>query len=275
MTLQFLGTIEFSKPFQPRKIRHVLMDWDGTTSFTRRGWAEIMTALFFENLPGIAGESATAKHIHARTELMALNGKPSIHQMARLAELVHERGGPAMSANAYHAEFQRRLSEQTHARLESVQQNPSGTDSLLVRGARHFLERLASRGILVTLATGTVLHDVRREMEILCVAHLFQAVHGPEHLDDRNFSKRAVIAAVLREHAIHGDSLLSFGDGQVEISETKGVGGTAIGVASDEEHPGSGKMDADKRTALFAAGADGVIADFQDAEMIVEALILP
>ena len=251
------------------------MDWDGTTSLTRGGWADIMATLYSEHLPQIAGESETARREYARAELMTLNGKPSIHQMAHLAELVRQRGGAPETAEKYHDEFQRRLGEAVRARLARARQEPPGTDSLLVRGVRGLFEALRARGIALTLATGSVLHEVRHETELLDVARYFDAMHGPHSLDDRTFSKRAIIAELLRDHDLDGAALLAFGDGPVEIRETKAVGGIAIAVASDEDDHGSGRMDPAKRETLLAAGADGVIADFHRARQIVEALIAP
>lgn len=267
--------IEFARSFAPRPIRHVLMDWDGTTSLSRGGWADIMAGLYAENLPRITGESDAVLREYARAELMTLNGKPSIHQMAHLADLVQQRGGTPETAEKYHDEFQRRLSDAVRVRFARVRAEPPGTDSLLVRGVRALFETLRARGIALTLATGSVLHEVRHETELLDVTRYFEAMHGPDSLDDRSFSKRAIIKGMLRERGLDGASLLAFGDGPVEITETKAVGGIAIAVASDEENHGSGRMDPAKREMLLAAGADGVIADFHRAQQIVEALIAP
>ncbi len=249
------------------------MDWDGTTSLTRGGWADIMAALYAEHLPPLAGEDEMARRKFARAELMTLNGKPSIHQMAHLAELVQQRGGNAETAETYHDEFQRRLKAEVRARLERVRQEPAGTDSLLVRGVRSLFEMLRARGIGLTLATGSVLHEVRHEAELLDVARYFDAVHGPDSLEDRKFTKRAIIDSLISERGVNGAALLAFGDGPVEIRETRSVGGIAIAVASDEDEPGSGRMDAAKRETLLAAGADAVIADFFHAREIIAALI--
>jgi phosphoglycolate phosphatase-like HAD superfamily hydrolase len=265
--------IEFARSFKPRAIRHVLMDWDGTTSLSRGGWADIMAGLYAEHLPALPRESDAARREFARAELMTLNGKPSIHQMVHLAELVRGRGGEPQPAEEYHDEFQRRLGEAVRARLDRVKQEPPGTDSLLVRGVRALFETLRARDIMLTLVTGSVLHEVRHETELLDVARYFESVRGPHRLDDRGFSKRAVIEEVLRERRVEGAALLAFGDGPVEIRETKAVGGTAIAVASDEENHGSGRVDAKKRESLLAAGADAVIADFHATEQIVEAFI--
>ena len=67
---------------------------------------------------------------------------------------------------------------------------------------------------------------------------------------------------LLHEEGITGENLLSFGDGPVEISSTKELGGLAIAVCSDESHNGSGVMDTFKRKQLFDAGADALFNAF-------------
>ena len=37
-----MSHIEFAPTFRKRPIRHVLMDWDGTTSLCRAGWGELL-----------------------------------------------------------------------------------------------------------------------------------------------------------------------------------------------------------------------------------------
>jgi hypothetical protein len=79
-----------------------------------------------------------------------------------------------------------------------------------------------------------------------------------------------VIERILREHSISGAQLLAFGDGYVEIQNTKEVGGLAVAVASDEAHNGSGRMDEWKRSRLLGVGADNVIPDFRDGEALLD-----
>ena len=61
-----------------------------------------------------------------------------------------------------------------------------------------------------------------------------------------------------------------FGDGYVEIQNTKETGGLA--VASDEAHNGSGRFDEWKRQRLMGVGADIVIPDFRDAAALLECI---
>ena len=76
----------------------------------------------------------------------------------------------------------------------------------------------------------------------------------------------------MREEGIEGHHLLAFGDGPVEISFTKAVGGLAIGVASDEERNGSHYIDLAKREQLVAAGADVIIPDYAEADGLFAAI---
>src|SRR6185503_11201967 len=92
-------------------------------------------------------------------------------------------------------------------------------------------------------------------------------------LDDyKNFSKKMVIDRILRENRIRGEQLLAFGDGYVEIENTKEVGGLAIAVASDEANNGSGRMDQWKRKRLLGVGADVVIPNYRDAIALLEVI---
>ena len=249
------------------------MDWDGTTSLTRAGWAGIMADVFVENLPRLPDENDDVRRTFAWAELSKLNGRPSIHQMARLAELVGQRGGVAADAAEYQDEFQRRLAALVRSRFDALHAGRCVADDLLVPGARALLEALRARGIVLTLASGTPLPQVREEAERLDVARYFDAIHAPPDLHDRDFSKRGIIARILDAQRMDGAALLAFGDGPVEIIETKAVGGMAVAVACDENDPASGRFDPWKRESLLAAGADAVVADFRDTSDILKAIL--
>ena len=123
------------------------------------------------------------------------------------------------------------------------------------------------------MASGTDEPAVRQEAELLDVARYFGPhVYGAQD-DYRQFSKKIVIDRILREHDVSGQYLLAFGDGYVEIENTKQVGGLAVAVASDEADNGSGRVDPWKRQRLLEVGADVVIPDFRDAVPLVEFLL--
>ncbi|MCD6051896.1 MAG: hypothetical protein K0Q55_3305, partial [Verrucomicrobia bacterium] len=69
--------------------------------------------------------------------------------------------------------------------------------------------------------------------------------------------------------------LMCFGDGAVEIMDTRYLGGLAVAVASDESANGSGRLDPNKQTHLVKAGAHVVIPDYRHAGKLVELLFSP
>ena len=106
---------------------------------------------------------------------------------------------------------------------------------------------------------------MKAESELLDVTRYFgRHIYGAQD-DYKQFSKKMVIERILRENKIPGEQLLAFGDGYVEIQNTKEVGGLAVAVASDEANNGSGRFDEWKRQRLLGVGADVVIPDFRDA----------
>src|SRR5688572_25926560 len=264
---QFSGLVEFSPAFAPRPgISHVLFDFDGTLSLIRQGWPEVMVPMFVEMLPSLRGESEEAKRNLLFDDIMRLNGKQTIYQMIQLAERIRERGGKPQEPLWYKHEYLRRLDQRIHARLEGLRAGTIKEEDLLVFGSKNILESLRRRNFTLYLASGTDEPFVKKEAALLGLTNYFgERIYGA--LDDyKNFSKKMVIERVLRENNIPGAQLLAFGDGYVEIQNTKEVGGLAVAVASDEANNGSGRMDEWKRNRLLGVGAEVVIPDFRDAE---------
>ncbi len=273
-TSQFSGRIEFSPSFAPRaRISHVLFDFDGTLSLIRQGWPEVMTPLFQELLPRLPGETEEQVATLLYNDIMRLNGKQTIYQMIQFAERVKERGGTPQEPLWYKKQYLRRLDERIHHRLEGLKKRSIKPDDFLVHGARALLEQLHQRGLPMYLASGTDEQYVKQEAELLEVTRYFgRHIYGA--LDNyKDFSKKMVIERILRENHIPGEQLLSFGDGYVEIENTKEVGGLAVAVASDEAHNGSGQFDEWKRQRLLGVGADVVIPDFRDAGALMQRIL--
>jgi phosphoglycolate phosphatase-like HAD superfamily hydrolase len=203
---------------------------------------------------------------------MRLNGKQTIYQMIQLAERIKERGGTPREPLWYKHEYLRRLEERISHRSEGLRNGSIKPDDLLVHGARLMLEALQARGLPLYLASGTDEPFVKAEAELLGMPRYFgRHIYGA--LDDyKKFSKKMVIERILRENAIQGDQLLSFGDGYVEIENTKEVGGLAVAVASDEANNGSGQFDEWKRKRLRGVGADLIVPDFRDVQALMQTI---
>jgi phosphoglycolate phosphatase len=272
--VSFRGRVEFAPGFVPRPgISHVLFDFDGTLSLIREGWPEVMVPMFVELLPPLPEESEEARRRLCFDDIMRLNGKQTIYQMIQLAERIQKRGGQPKDPLWYKHEYLRRLDGRIRGRVEGLRRGAQRPDDLLVFGARALLESLQRRGLPLYLASGTDEVYVKQEAELLDVAHYFgRHIYGA--VDNyKTFSKKLVIERILRENQIHGASLLAFGDGYVEIQNTKEVGGLAVAVASDEAHNGSGRFDEWKRQRLLGVGADAVIPDFRDGEPLLERIL--
>jgi phosphoglycolate phosphatase len=269
----FQGLIEFAPTFAARpQITDVLFDFDGTLSLIREGWAEVMIPMFMEMLPPLPDESEDALRLLCREDISRLNGRQTIYQMLQLTERIKERGGSPRDALWYKREFLQRLDQRIDPRIEGLHRGKFKADDFLVYGARRLLEILRSRGSRLYLASGTDHDCVVAEAELLHLTPYFgQHIYGA--LDDyKKFSKRMVIETILRENRIPGDQLLSFGDGYVEIYDTKKAGGLAVGVASDEAYNGSGRFDEWKRHRLGGVGADVLIPDFRDAAALLDCI---
>ncbi len=273
-TDSFRGLVEFTPGFAPRPaISHVLFDFDGTLSLIREGWPEVMVPMFVEMLPPLPGESEAARWQLCFEDIMRLNGKQTIYQMMQLAERIKERGGTPREPLWYKHEYLRRLEERIRHRTDGLRNGAIKPDDLLVFGARQLLESLQQRGLALYLASGTDEQFVKSEAGLLDLTRYFgRHIYGA--LDDyKQFSKKLVIERLLRENQIPGEQLLSFGDGYVEIQNTKEAGGLAVAVASDEANNGGGRFDEWKRQRLRGVGADVVVPDFRDAEPLMAVIL--
>jgi phosphoglycolate phosphatase-like HAD superfamily hydrolase len=249
--------------------RAAVFDFDGTVSLIREGWAGVMADLGIDLLreQNLLDGPADPVRAYLEDRMLRLSGEPSIYQMRRLAEEVQARGGVPGDPEAYLREYLRRLfaaADVRKARLASGEASPA---EWVVPGTHALLDNLRRRGVVLYLASGTDLKYVRQEAGLLKLTEFFgDRVYAPAD-DTPNFSKRDVVALILRETGIAGDELLGFGDGATETVEVKRAGGVAVGVASAEAGvPGINRM---KRDMLVELGADVVVPDYAGQGQLV------
>jgi len=256
-------SIELVRPdFARGKFRAVLFDFDGTLSLIRRNWQNVMIPMMVDALAATGtAESPAELHAHVEEFVMRLNGKQTIYQMMQLVEEVKLRGGEPRAPLEYKHQYHDLLWEQISHRVSGLKDGTIAPEELTVPGAHRLLERLSQLGLTLWLASGTDLKYVEDELQALRLDHYFgPRVYGA--LDNhRDFSKALIIERMIREMGVAGDGLLAFGDGFVEIEETRRVGGVAIGVASEEETRSG--VNAWKRQRLLRAGADIIIGDYR------------
>jgi phosphoglycolate phosphatase-like HAD superfamily hydrolase len=250
------------------EVSHAVFDFDGTLSWLRSGWPDIMVGLFLEFLPAERAQLPEVRKC-LRQEILALNGKPSIHQMERFHALAPQYQAMVPEPAALLQQYLAHLNLTLQRRIESLIRREVSPEDYVIAGAFSLLKELQKHDIRLVILSGTAEADVRREAELLRLQPFFgEHVYGSTPGQD--FSKKQVIDRIIRDEGIEGTHLLSFGDGPVEIEFTKAVGGLAIGVASDENVNGSGLIDPDKREHLVRAGADAIIPDYRNTSWILE-----
>ena len=259
------------RPPAGKRYLHALFDFDGTVSLLREGWQDVMVPYFMEVLApyckdGGHGEGRSALSARVREFVDLLTGKQTIFQCMRLDEEVRSLGGPPADPYGYKAEYLRRLMARIGGRHAAIREGRSDPGDHLVPGAVDFLRILRGKEARLYLASGTDEADVVAEARLLGIEGLFGGrVHGARD-SQKECSKEAVIRDLLKDNAIRGEDLISFGDGYVEVQLVKEVGGYAVAVATDES--GRAGVDEWKRRRLLSAGADAVVPDFSEAEAL-------
>jgi phosphoglycolate phosphatase len=265
-----IAPLEIIRHDLPRgRFRAALFDFDGTLSLIRRNWPEIMIPMMVEVLAA-TGTSETRPELHGRVEefVMQLNGKQTIYQMMQLADEVRARGGTPRDPLEYKQQYHDLLWQQMSGRVAGLKDGSIVPEELTVPGSRRLLEQLAARGLKLFLASGTDLVYVQNEVRALQLDGFFGShIYGA--LDDfKAFSKAMIIQKIISEMGVPGEELIAFGDGYVEIEETRRAGGVAIGVASNEEtREGVNEW---KRQRLIRAGADVIVGDYRRQDELLK-----
>ena len=249
-------------------IQVALLDFDGTLSLIRQGWQEVMITYMMEVLGELeSGESRDELLKLIEGFVTELTGKQTIYQMLRLAEEVQKRAGTPEDPVHYKRCYHDRLWEKIQNRVSDLRSARVKPHYWLVPGALDLLSNLQARGVRMFLASGTDTDYVLDEAGLLGVLPFFEdRIYGA--IDDyQNFSKKMLISKIISEEGLEGSGFVAFGDGYVEIENTKEVGGTAVGVATDEQRREG--VDGWKRRRLIESGADIIIGDFRCQETLV------
>ncbi len=245
------------------RVRHALFDFDGTISVIRRGWETIMIPMMVEMIcdgspPPVGLEVEVAEYVDRSTGIL------TIKQMQWLEETVRRYGlaKAPKTACEYKRVYNQRLLRPVRQRLAQIEPDGDQTarDTLMIAGARTFLQSLHDRGVTLYLASGTDHVYVLEEAAALGVALFFgEHIYGARD-DTEAYTKERIIQRILEDHSLHGEELLVVGDGPVEIRHAKAREAVTLGIAADEEQ-GQG-LAPSKRERLLAAGADFIVTDF-------------
>lgn len=264
---------------RPSAIRHAVFDNDGTISTLRQGWEQIMAPVMMKAVLGDRFQTAD-ESLYRKVQKRVLDyidkstGIQTIAQMQGLVEIVREFGivpaDQVLDRFGYKRIYNEALMQMVNERIAKLQRGQLDVTDFTVKGAVEFARALRERGVTLYLASGTDHEDVLREAQVLGHASLFNGgIYGAVG-DIDSCSKKMVLDRILTENKLSGAQLAVFGDGPVELRESRKRGGLAVGVASDEVRRFG--LNLDKRARLIKAGAHLVVPDFSQRDQLLRLL---
>jgi phosphoglycolate phosphatase len=261
--------IEILRPLPTQRPRLAVFDFDGTISLIRCGWQRIMSDTFFEVLRDLDNpESPTELRAMIDSYIFGSAGQPTNNQMAWVADLVAQRGGPRLPASEYRARYDSVMAVLIEQRLAGLRDGSQDPDSLLVPYVRQMLDLIQAADIPLALLSGTDREYLFQESKALGIDHYFgDRVYGPG-AHDPQFSKGSAVREMMQQYGLGPGELISFGDGPVEAVATNEAGGVVIGVALDEEH--GNQLDTRKRDVLVSLNASLITIDFREYQRLFE-----
>lgn len=259
-------------------LRACVFDHDGTLSTLRSGWEQVMEAMMLEAIfagrqDRIDAGTLAATRDDVRRFIDQSTGLPTIAQMrwlvGRVRAAAYMEAAAIPDAAAFKNLFAARLAGLVAPRRDQVRSGTLPPAAFEVRDAAAFLSGLRRLGVALHLVSGTDHDDVVAEARLLGTAGAFgNQIHGARD-GEPGEAKNAVLDRLLGAGGLARNQIAVFGDGPVEIAAARRRGIIAIGVASDER---AGGIDAAKRRRLVRAGANLVIADYQEWERLLEEL---
>jgi phosphoglycolate phosphatase-like HAD superfamily hydrolase len=261
-------------------IRYAIFDNDGTVSTLREGWEHIMAPMMIKAVLGDkyqeADESIYNKVKTAVADMINnTTGIQTLRQMKMLLGLIAEFGfvpeDQMLDEFGYKEIYNNDLMEMVNKREEKLKSCELAVDDLTIKNAVPFLKRLYEKGIKLYLTSGTDEEDVKHESAVLGYDFLFEGrIFGATGDIDRE-AKKMVLEKILDSIGdSEAGSIVTFGDGPVEIRETHKRGGITVGIASNEQRRYG--LNQIKRTRLIKAGADIVVPDFSQPDLLTRLL---
>ncbi len=270
---------------RPRDLKYAIFDHDGTISALRQGWEEVMNSMMIKAVLGEQYESADESLYRKVVERVAAyidqtTGVQTLVQMQGLVKMVREFAlapeKQVLDEFGYKAIYNEALMTRVRDRLGRLERGELGITDFVIKNAVELLRALHQAGIRLYLASGTDTEDVAYEATAMGYAELFEGrIYGAVG-DVTKEAKRIVLDRILQEIGQDGEisgQLVTFGDGPVEIRETRRRGALAIGVASDEIRRFG--LNPAKRARLIRAGAAAIIPDFSQLPALLRFLNLP
>jgi len=265
---------------EPPEIRYAIFDNDGTISTLREGWEHIMAPMMIRAVMGEryndADRSLYMKVKAAVDDLIdKTTGIQTLRQMKLLTELVRDFDivpeDQILDEHGYKQIYNDELMKMVRQREMKLNNRELSVNDLTIKGSVEFLKLLYDKGIKLYLTSGTDEADVKHEAAILGYDHFFEGRIFGATGEIRKEAKKDVLDRLLnRMSDSEAASIVTFGDGPVEIRETHKHGGITVGVATNELRRFG--LNESKRSRLIKAGAGFIIPDFSSPSGLLELL---
>ena len=261
-------------------IKHAIFDHDGTISTLREGWELIMAPMMIKAILGdnyLEANEILFQKVKSRVDdfIDKTTGIQTLVQMKGLIDLIREFGcvpeDRILDEFGYKQIYNDELLIMVRQREKKLSRNELALEDFTLKNAVPFLQKLYDSGIKLYLASGTDDEDVKNEARILGYDYLFEGrIYGAVG-DITKEAKKMVLDRILDSigESAFG-TVITFGDGPVEIRETRKRGGITIGLASNELRRYG--LNEKKRTRLIKAGADIIVPDFSQSPQLLSLL---
>lgn len=259
------------------QIIHAIFDHDGTISTLREGWELIMAPMMIKAVLGDKFQDADEvlyQKVKTRVDefIDKTTGIQTLVQMQGLIGLIREFGcvpeEKLLDESGYKKIYNDELLIMVQEREKKLSRGELVLEDVTLKNAVPFLQKLYDAGVKLYLASGTDEVDVKSEARALGYDHLFEGrIYGAVG-DVTIEAKKIVLDRILNSIGENASGkVVTFGDGPVEIRETRKRGGITVGVASNELRRYG--LNEHKRKRLIKAGADFVAPDFSQYQQLL------
>jgi rfaE bifunctional protein kinase chain/domain len=259
------------------QIIHAIFDHDGTISTLREGWELIMAPMMIKAVLGDKFQDADEvlyQKVKTRVDefIDKTTGIQTLVQMQGLIGLIREFGcvpeEKLLDESGYKKIYNDELLIMVQEREKKLTRGELVLEDVTLKNAVQFLQKLYDAGVKLYLASGTDEVDVKSEARALGYDHLFEGrIYGAVG-DVTIEAKKIVLDRILNSIGENASGkVVTFGDGPVEIRETRKRGGITVGVASNELRRYG--LNEHKRKRLIKAGADFVAPDFSQYQQLL------
>lgn len=202
-------------------------------------------------------------------------GIQTLMQMKMLLGIIREFGfvseDQMLDEAGYKKIYNEELMRMVRERERKLMSGELIIDDLTIKNAVPFLKILYDSGIKLYLTSGTDEADMKHESALLGYDYLFEnRIFGA--VGDVNKEAKKIVLDRILDSIGKSDAgpIATFGDGPVEIRETRKRGGITVGIASNEIRRYG--LNHTKRSRLIKAGADIIIPDFSQSDRLVTLL---